>query len=260
MEDETRPVPEGWVRQFDAGENHQFFVDTRSNPPRSIWHHPYDDEEYMLSLTSQERDRIHNINRGPTHADMEAESSNDEGPEPLPQRTAAGPGPGAPGHEPEGARKIARRMKDALTNSTHEEREERRRQRDEEERRAYQVHQRFRAAMAKAAQTGEPQLLGKDSEGKEVWIEPPYGSGGGFAGGNGYGGRGYGYNPYQQGPYTYPNSRFLRPQQPYYRPLGYGYGGGYGGGFGGGYGGGLGMGLPLMGGLGGGLMLGSLLF
>jgi hypothetical protein len=251
MEDENRPVPEGWVRQFDPGENHQFYVDTRTNPPRSIWHHPYDDEEYMLSLTPEERNRIHDISREPAQADIDAQSSNDEAYEESsgrPQAAAAGSR-----DEPDGARRLGRRVKDALTNTTHEEREARRRRREEEERRAYQVHQRFRAAMAKAAQTGEAQLLGTDSQGKEIWIEPPSMAAGGYGGDGMYGGRGYGLNPFQ-GPYGYPNSMYMRPTQPYYRPLGYGYGGGYGG-----YGG-MGMGLPLMAGLGGGLMLSSVLF
>ena len=58
MEDEGRPLPEGWIRQFDTKENHQFFVNTKTNPPRSIWVHPYDDDEYLSSLTSEERERI----------------------------------------------------------------------------------------------------------------------------------------------------------------------------------------------------------
>ena len=49
MEDESRPLPPGWVRLYDAKQSHQFFVDTNSEPPRSIWHHPYDDEKYRKS-------------------------------------------------------------------------------------------------------------------------------------------------------------------------------------------------------------------
>jgi hypothetical protein len=104
----------------------------------------------------------------------------------------------------------------------------------------------MRIQMAKAAETGVPQLLGKDSDGKDVYIEPPGGPGGyDEFGGGGYGGSAYGYNPYRQGPYADPNAKFVRPPNPYARPYGYGYGGGYG--------------LPLLG-LGGGLLLGGLLF
>jgi len=93
--------------------------------------------------------------------------------------------------------------------------------------------------MSKAAETGVPQLLGKDKDGKDVYIEPP--------GANypGYGAQAYGYNPYSQGPYANPNATFVRPPDPYQRPYGYGYGGGYG--------------MPLMG-LGTGFLLGGLLF
>jgi hypothetical protein len=246
MEDENRPVPEGWIRQFDPSENHQFFVDTRTSPPRPIWHHPYDDEQYMLSLSAEERSHIQETNRVPNAA-VEGESSNDEFNEPE-QPSAIARGLDATG-QPVGTRKLGRRMKDALTNTTHEQREARRRMREEEERRAYEVHQRFRAAMAKAAQTGEPQLLGRDSDGRDVYIEPPYEGGSRLAGAQMYGSRAYCYNPFIQGPYGYPNARFTRPTQPYSRPLGSGYGGGYGGR----------LGMPLMG-LGGGLMLGNLLF
>jgi hypothetical protein len=52
MEDEGRPLPPGWIRQYDAKESHQFFVDTNTTPPRSIWHHPYDDDQYLSTLSS----------------------------------------------------------------------------------------------------------------------------------------------------------------------------------------------------------------
>ncbi|ERF70944.1 hypothetical protein EPUS_06729 [Endocarpon pusillum Z07020] len=78
MEDEARPLPPGWVRQYDAKEGHQFFVDTNANPPRSIWHHPYDDEQYLSTLTSEERERIQATAMAPNHADIAAESSADE--------------------------------------------------------------------------------------------------------------------------------------------------------------------------------------
>ncbi|KAF9076126.1 hypothetical protein BDP27DRAFT_1414670 [Rhodocollybia butyracea] len=40
------PLPSGWVEEFtDAG--HPYYVDTLVNPPRSIWIHPYEDEQYL---------------------------------------------------------------------------------------------------------------------------------------------------------------------------------------------------------------------
>jgi len=187
------------------------------------------------------------MHRVPTHADIEAESSDDE-------HHHHDAGVGTQEQPPKGVHKLGRRMKDKLTSSTHEEREARRREREEEERKAYAQHQHFRQLMSKAAETGVPQLLGKDRDGKDVYIEPPGGpggygggyGGGGYGGGfSGYSGGSYGYNPYSQGPYADPNAKFVRPPNPYARPYGYGYGGGFG--------------LPMMG-LGGGLLMGSLLF
>lgn len=258
MEDEARPLPQGWVRQFDSTSLHQFFVDTTKTPPRAIWHHPYDDDEYMATLPSAERTRIHGLHRVPSDADVHAESTDgdtdNEHHQQLPPRTE---------DKPKGLSKFSRKMKDKITQSTHEEREQERQQRAEQEQAAYARYQKIRECMLKAAQTGERQFLGRDKNGKDVYIDPPSrdmygnmgygggmamggaGSGGygmGYPGAMGYGGSGYGWSASPYGP----NSTVLRPAGPYRRP----YGGGYGGG----------MGLPLMGGLMGGAMLGGLMF
>ena len=237
MEDENRDLPHGWVRQYDAKEHHQFFVDTTADPPRSIWQHPYDDEQYMSSVSPEERSRIQGLHRVPTRDDIEAESSGDDHDAAYPQELPPRPTNDHLG----GAHKFGRRLKDRITNSTHEEREQSRREREAQEQKAYEQHQRFRLAMSTAAETGIPQFLGKDREGKDVYIEAPHGPGP-----SGYGQGAYGYNPYTQGPYANPNARFVRPPDPYARPYGYGYGGGYG--------------LPIGLGLGGGLLMGGLLF
>jgi len=207
-EDETRELPPGWMRLYDSKEKHHYFVDTTTNPPRSTWNHPYEDEEYLNSLSPPERARIQKIYRATTDTAVIAEGSTSSERRPTPP-----PRPHTTG-EAKGARKLGRRMKDALTNSTHEEREARRRERAEQERRAYEMQRRFRIALTKAMETGVPQFLGKDSDGKEVYVEPPYGPGGQQYAPRGYAGGAYGYNPYAQGPYTNPNARFLRPQQP----------------------------------------------
>lgn len=243
MEDESRELPSGWVRQYDSQSHHQFFVDTKSDPPRSIWHHPYDDETYLSTLSSAERERVKRLHHPmPNHADIEAESSADD--------EHHGHNAGKGEEHLSGTKKFGRKIKDKLTGSTHEQREAARRKREEEERKMYAQHQHIRRQMSLAAETGQPQLLGKDRDGKDVYIEPPsdpYGGGYGRGFGGYSGGRGYGYNPYgSQGVYETPNARYIRPQQPYGRPYGYGYGGGYG--------------LPLGLGLGGGLLLGGLLF
>ncbi|THV50855.1 hypothetical protein BGAL_0133g00130 [Botrytis galanthina] len=257
MEDEARSLPPGWIRQYDTESNHQFFVDTRQNPPRSIWRHPYDDDEYLSSLPPNERQRIEGLHRVPSDADLEAESTDDDSALPARSQNAR-----PNGQNPTGIHKLGRKMKDKLTNSTHPEREARRRKREEEEAAMYRRHQAIRDAMRKAIQTGEPQLLGKDRQGKDVYIEPPRHTAGyypssGMAGAGTtrlgmYPAGGYGYNPFMPGggafgpsPYATGMGAYGRPGMPYNR----GYARGYGGG----------AGLPLAMGLGGGLMLGGLM-
>lgn len=243
MEDENRDLPPGWVRQFDPVEQHQFFVDTKANPPRSIWTHPYDDPEFLGTLSPEERKTHSRMHRSVTLEDITAESSDDEDHHPkLPPRTKATGGTSTSSDQPTGIHRFTRKMKDKLTDSTHEQRQRQRIQREEAERKAYQAHMQARQAMVRAMQTGQPQYLCRDQQGREVYIEPP-----GGPGGYGYGPQGgYGYNPYAQGPYANPNARFVRPSGPYGRPYGYGYGGG--------------MGAPVAAGFLGGALLGGLLF
>lgn len=267
MEDEMRPLPEGWVRTYDPQQNHQFFVDTTKEPPRSIWHHPYDDDEYLATLPAEERERIEqdSMNRGkhhPSHDDIIGAHSEDEDDH---QHASAAAGAGTASSSanselpprPEGKgkqpdhRSFGRKFKDKVTGTTHEQRVQERKERHEQEQRAYEQHMRVRQAMVQAMQTGQPQYLGKDRDGKDVYVEPPpppqsYGP---------YGRNSYGYSPYgnsyasvyQPGVYSTPNARYIRPAAPYGRPYGRGYGGGYG------------LPLALGGGLLGGAFLGSAL-
>jgi hypothetical protein len=268
MEDEARDLPEGWIRRYDTKEQHQFFVDTRAKPPRSIWHHPYDDEQYLSTLTTEERERLQETHRTPSAADLAMDITDDEGDHDargaaplsgLPSDST----PELPARPPADSKKagLGRKLKDKVTGKTHEQRVEERRQRAIEEQRQYEAHQAFRKAMAQAMETGEPQLVGKDKDGRNIYIEPPN-AGPGYGG---YGGNAYAYNPGREGPfagggaYADPNARFIRPNYPYERPYGGGYGYPYGRGYGYGYGGG-GFGLPLATGLLGGALLGGLLF
>jgi hypothetical protein len=267
MEDEARDLPEGWIRQYDTMEQHQFFVDTRAKPPRSIWHHPYDDEQYLSTLTSEERERLQESHRTPSAADLAMDITDDEdghdgkGMAP-PSGAPSNATPDLPPRPTLDSKKsgLGRKLKDKVTGKTHEQRVEERRQRAIEEQRQYEAHQAFRRAMAQAMETGEPQLVGKDRDGKNIYIEPPNAG----AGYGSYGGNAHAYNPGREGPfagggaYSDPNARFIRPSYPYQRPYGGGYGYPYGGGYGYGYGGGYG--LPLAGGLLGGALLGGLLF
>ncbi|KAF1916308.1 hypothetical protein BDU57DRAFT_516330 [Ampelomyces quisqualis] len=238
MEDEVRELPRGWVRSFDQQEGHQFFVDTNADPPRSIWVHPYDDEQFLSTLNPEERQRHTRMHRTMTLEDLAAEDSDHEELPPRPTTKGTSSSAAAGSTSESGLSKFSRKLKDKITGQTHEEREQHRMRRAEQERQAYLAHMRARQALIKAIQTGEPQFLCKDGQGRDVYIEPPRGP---------YAPRGaYGYNPYAQGPYANPNVRIVRPAGPYNRRYGYGYGGG--------------AGLPIAAGLLGGTMLGAAMF
>lgn len=252
MEDEHRPLPTGWVRQFDTNEQHQFFVDTKASPPRSIWHHPYDDDEYLSTLTSEERERIQEEERERlSHSDytddeqpsdkkgstkpISSQNTGSSFPEDLPPRASSSTQP----HKKLG---FAEKLKQKATGMTKEERDQARINAEKQEQEYYIAHQKFRQCVQQAQVTGQPQWFARDPQGRDVYVEPPqYGYGGYQSGATGY-------NPYNSGPYSNPNARFIRPQAPYGRP--YGYGPGRGGGYG----------LPLATGALGGLFLGGLLF
>ena len=255
MEDELRPLPPGWVRTYDPQTDHQFFVDTTRDPPRSIWTHPYDDDEYLSSLPPSDRERVrHNSahHARPSTPDMAMHDTTDEERE----------------HPPadKGKRRLGRKLKDTLTGTTHEQRAQARAERERREREAYEQHQLFRNGMVQAARTGMPQFIGRDKNGVNVYLEP---AGRGFPGvtavrrlgpyleeveyresvrpgpegryvrpaGDMYGMQGgYGLGR--------PGMVYARPGMMYARPRGYGYGGG--------------MGMPLAMPLLGGLMLGGM--
>ncbi|KAJ8468953.1 hypothetical protein ONZ45_g17058 [Pleurotus djamor] len=44
---ESTTLPPGWLKEFDPNAQRHFYVDTNSTPPRSIWVHPYEDEQYL---------------------------------------------------------------------------------------------------------------------------------------------------------------------------------------------------------------------
>ncbi|KAF2087125.1 hypothetical protein K490DRAFT_57195 [Saccharata proteae CBS 121410] len=223
MEDEARPLPSGWIRQYDPQNHHQFFVDTNKEPPRSIWHHPYDDEQYLHTLSPAEREQVTRLHRSVSLKDIEAESSDDDDHHHHNNKTSkkADSKAAAANQDPnyadvKGLHKFGRKIKDRVTHSTHQEREASREKRAREEQAAYQAHLAARRAMSRALETGQPQFLGKDRQGRDLYIEPPNGptvpSGA------------YGYNPYSSGVYANSNARFLRPDYPYSRPYGAGWG------------------------------------
>ncbi|KAK3358705.1 hypothetical protein B0T25DRAFT_563783 [Lasiosphaeria hispida] len=163
MEDELRPLPPGWVRTFDPKTQHQFFVDTKADPPRSIWHHPYDDDNFLASLSPAERETIRGSRHRPNKDDMAADTTDDD----------AASHSDSPAHDPNvPRRRLGRKLKDKLTGTTHEQRAAERRQREQAERDMYQQHQVFRRNMIDAMNRGQPQFLGKDRNGVDVYLEP----------------------------------------------------------------------------------------
>lgn len=73
MEEERLPLPSGWIRQWDSVSKHQYFVDTKATPIRSIWvyvlfaifvchvtqqflfRHPLHDAEFLATLPLDQR-------------------------------------------------------------------------------------------------------------------------------------------------------------------------------------------------------------
>jgi hypothetical protein len=247
MEDLQRPLPEGWVRSYDPTENHQFFVDTKTDPPKSYWEHPLDIPDVVKRLSTEERERLQEeedrMRMQGLHSTEHSEDESHHNTAELPPRPSGSKNPSK--------KTFGEKLKDKVTGTTHDERVRTRAQREQEEREYYQAHLKLRQAMQQAQVTGQPQFFAKDKDGKDIYIEPPsgpgYGYGGGFGGGyGGYGAGGYGVNPYSGGAYSNPNARYIRPSYPYNRPYGP-YGGG-------------GFGMPIAGGLLGGMLLGGLLF
>ncbi|CDR98991.1 uncharacterized protein SPSC_00683 [Sporisorium scitamineum] len=235
MEDMLRPLPKGWIRQYDPSTHHNFFVDTLANPPRSIWVHPFDDEQYQREQPDEVRKERERIEREHlVHADTDDEDGHHHHSSSSKHHQSAAAGSS---DQPKGMKKFGRSLKDKLTNTTHAEREAKRQAQREAEQRAYQQHQAIRQALMTATRTGQPQLVGRDKQGREIFAQPPP------PGAYGYGAT-LGYGPYQtlDGPYG-AYGPYGRPMGPYSRPYG-----------------GMGMGMPVLGGLAGGMLLGGLLF
>src|SRR5688572_9108684 len=55
MEDQSRPLPPVWIRQFGSEEQHEFVSDTKPNPRRPRWVLLYGDEECLSTLSREER-------------------------------------------------------------------------------------------------------------------------------------------------------------------------------------------------------------
>ncbi|VBB76547.1 Putative protein of unknown function [Podospora comata] len=214
MEDELRPVPSGWVREFDPDTHHQFFVDTNYNPnPRSIWHHPHDDSEFLSSLNEAEKDKVR-LQISETVLD----SADDLSDEPTDDS-----GSDSKSSDTSGKRSLARKLKDTLTGTTHDERVSARAERALKEKEMYRQHRILRRGMATAMHTSRPAFLGKDENRTHMYLEAPGHTFPGVADAKPI-------SPYldeiiydeSEYGYSKPKGRYLRPGSKMY---GFGYGG-----------------------------------
>jgi len=53
---DARPLPAGWVKEFDPKTGRNFFVDSLAEPPRAIWVHPLEDPEFIRLHRTEEDD------------------------------------------------------------------------------------------------------------------------------------------------------------------------------------------------------------
>ncbi|KIO26814.1 hypothetical protein M407DRAFT_23882 [Tulasnella calospora MUT 4182] len=56
-QEDLRPLPLGWIRQWDSSAENYFYIDTTANPPLSTWEHPEDliQEQYTPPIAYSSR-------------------------------------------------------------------------------------------------------------------------------------------------------------------------------------------------------------
>ncbi|KAF8317335.1 hypothetical protein DL93DRAFT_2095716 [Clavulina sp. PMI_390] len=72
---DDRPLPEGWIREYDAKFNHFYYVNTRTQPPFVTWEHPLDhfrDDEKSNSSEKPYHQRAHSPSPSPPSPTMVA--------------------------------------------------------------------------------------------------------------------------------------------------------------------------------------------
>ncbi|KAI0830720.1 hypothetical protein BC628DRAFT_1355309 [Trametes gibbosa] len=241
-------LPSGWVEEYDQKTKHPFWVDTTARPPRAIWVHPFEDEQFLREHPDV-RDRLARDHRAtpseapppytPRRHSYSGSSSHTSGSHlnvPTEDRRNAHSQPGTPAVEkPQHDRGFFGKLKDKAIGTKEEREAKRREERRQEELYMQQLaeqHRRRQQQRMSSPLGGLGSLGQRRAYGQSMYAAPmgnPYGMGGGFSGGYGGGGLGGGLG---------------------------GFGGGrYGrSGFGGG-----GLGFPLLAGAAGGLLLGDML-
>lgn len=233
---EQLPLPYGWVQEFDPNSSHPFWVDTKADPPRAIWTHPYEDEQYLRehpevrekvsSLAQQQGSKDSNTKPSRRHS-FNGNDSNSM----VPDEHPTTPDSSKKGKEKRG---FFGKLKDKAI-GTKEEREAYKK----EQARIENERQRQRAEMIRAQRARYAQEQARLAQQQALYNQQ-------YASGSSY--------PQRYGP---------PPGNPYA-----GYGPGYGGGYGNGYGyddypqrrqRGGNSALPLLGALAGGLLLGDII-
>ncbi|KAJ7092589.1 hypothetical protein C8R44DRAFT_816073 [Mycena epipterygia] len=149
-----RPLPRGWIREVDGNSGHPFYVDTKATPPRSIWVHPLEDEQYLREHPeAREKDRPsvdHKPSQSYSAPATPVASSSDR---------AGYTAPGGPKPEKRG---LFAKLKDKAV-GTKEEREQEKRHKAEEKRQMLELrerrHQERLAAQAAMYQQQQQQAM-----------------------------------------------------------------------------------------------------
>lgn len=132
MENNNRPLPRGWIRQWDPNSHHNFYVDTNTTPSRSIWSHPSDDEQYRTEHPEEARD-LSSRQYDEHHASYHPDKTSSEEGDSHPRDSSSSSKP-----PPTGFKKIGQSMKNKMTSSTHAERVAKREKQREMEAKAYE--------------------------------------------------------------------------------------------------------------------------
>ncbi|EIW86848.1 hypothetical protein CONPUDRAFT_161483 [Coniophora puteana RWD-64-598 SS2] len=231
------PLPEGWVQEFDSNHDHPYWIDTKAKPPRAIWVHPYEDEQFLV-----EHPEIRNKLSKYGSSDLEApppyenarRHSFDGGSPSVSRSSTVLSGVKTPSAEdhPEGRKRgMFSRLKDKAL-GTKEEREAHKRQQAEERARAEEEYRQARVQNLRARAAAMQQIHQGRPIGGSAYAGYP-GMSGSLGGPSRYG---------PPGGTPWANDGY--PQSAYTRRAGFGGGG---------------MALPLLGGLAGGLLLGDVL-
>lgn len=161
-------LPPYWIRQYDSESHRYYFVDTSSQPPRLIWHQTYDDAIFHSASPY-----VENVQLG-SHNSNNSDCS-------LPQSSLYSQN--LPSHQRrvrqsetqtqnQRVPKLYRKIKDIVTNTTHEERVEARQMREQLEQEVYHRNA-YTRTKKQAMPTHGSQRYGRDHRGRDVWIGAP---------------------------------------------------------------------------------------